>query len=393
MEAVLKRTHGDKAIWGVVLLLSLFSLLIIYSATDSLAFKMRQGHTEYYLIKQAIIFLVGFFIIWITHRAHYTVYNKWAVVLYIISIPLLLVTLTAGAKLNGGARWLPIPGTGLTFQPSDFAKLALFMFLARQLSLYQSQIHDRKIVFTKIFLPAIITVILILPANLSTALMLFGTCLILFFIGRVRILHLLQLIAMGIFGFALLFGIMKLTGTGRTKTWESRVKAYFGGSTVSSAKDDEHHFQKEQAQIAIANGGIIGVGAGKSMQKNIVPHPYSDMVFPIIIEEYGLMGASFLILLYLFFLYRSILLFRRCPYAFGAFLSLGLSFTLVIQAFLNMGVGVGLFPVTGLTLPLISMGGTSVWFTSLAIGIILSVSKYVDEVENKNKSVEAVNNQ
>jgi cell division protein FtsW len=388
MEAVLKRTHGDKAIWGAVIALCFASLLIVYSATGSLAFKLHHGHAEYYLFKQVGIFFFGFLIIWGAHRIHYTHYSKIAIVGYALSIPLLLYTLFSGTTLNGGSRWLPIPGTGLTFQASDFAKLALFMLLARQLSLYQSQIDNRKIVFLKIFLPAAIIIVLIMPANLSTALMLAATCGLLFFIGRVRISHLFQLGLLALLSFILLFGFMKVTGIGRTKTWENRIKSFVGAEGKDDAKNDEHSFQKEQAKIAIANGGVFGLGAGKSMQKNMVPHPYSDMVFPIIIEEYGLFGASLVVFLYLFFLYRSIVLFRRCPYAFGAFLSLGLSFTLVFQAMLNMGVGVGLLPVTGLTLPLISMGGSSVWFTSLAIGIILSVSKYVDEAESKIKTIE-----
>jgi cell division protein FtsW len=390
MEAVLKRTSGDKAIWGVVLLLALASLLIIYSATGTLAFKMREGHTEYYLFKQAIIFAIGFGITWFAHKWNYTTYSKLAVLGYLISIPLLLVTLFLGAKLNGGSRWLPIPGTGLTFQTSDFAKLALFIFIARQLSRYQSQIHDRKIVLHKLFLPAAVIIVLILPANFSTAAMVSLICGILFFIGRVKILHLVQLGGVAIISALLLIYLMSLTGIGRTKTWASRIESFAGVKNEDPEKEKEKNFQIEQAKIAIANGGLLGRGPGKSMQKNFLPHPYSDMVFPIIIEEYGLLGAGLVIFLYLFFLWRSILIFRRCPYAFGAFLALGLSFTLVIQAMFNMCVGVGIFPVTGLTLPMISMGGTSVWFTSLSIGIILSVSKFVEESEGKNKTINKV---
>jgi cell division protein FtsW len=195
--------------------------------------------------------------------------------------------------------------------------------------------------------------------------------------------HLLFLAFAGIMCLSLLFTVSKLTGFGRAATWERRIKD-FG----SSKKDGKHQdvYQVEQAKIAIANGGLTGRGPGKSQQKNFLPHPYSDFIFSIIIEEYGILGGSFVVLLYLLFLWRSVLIFKRCPFAFGAFLAVGLSITLVFQAMLNMAVNVHLVPVTGLTLPMISMGGSSIWFTSVAIGIVLSVSKYVDEMEGERKN-------
>ncbi len=386
MEQIIKRTYGDKIIWGIVVLLCLFSLLVVYSSTSSLAYKSRHGHVEYFLFKQLGVFALGLVIMWIAHRVKYTIFSQIAVALFLLSIPLLIYTLFKGQTLNGGSRWLSIPGTGLTFQTSDLAKLALFMFLARQLSKYQSQIHDIKIVALQIFAPVGIVVALIAPANLSTALMLGFTCTLIFYIGRVKIKHLVLLALAGVFGLLLIYGVSKITGKGRAKTWEQRIKNFGGGATA----DKDAQYQVVQAQMAIARGGFFGVGPGNSTQRNFLPHPYSDMVFAIIIEEYGILGAMAVIFLYLFFLWRSIVLFRKCPYAFGAFLALGLSFTLVFQAMLNMAVAVHLVPVTGLTLPLISMGGSSVWFTSIAIGVILSVSKYVESIEgNKTNTVVA----
>jgi cell division protein FtsW len=230
----------------------------------------------------------------------------------------------------------------------------------------------------------LLTCALIAPANLSTSLMLGATCTILFFIGRVQVKHLLLLAVVGLVGLSVLFTVSKITGFGRAKTWEQRIHDFFDGSKKKEGKEEDV-YQVQQAKIAIANGGITGRGPGKSMQKNFLPHPYSDFIFSIIIEEYGLIGGAVVVLLYLLFLWRCVLIFKRCPFAFGAFLAVGLSMTLVFQAMLNMAVNVHLVPVTGLTLPMISMGGSSIWFTSVAIGIVLSVSKYVDEMEGERK--------
>ena len=388
MEQLLKRTHGDRIIWGTVISLCLVSLLVVYSATGALAYKMRGGHTEYYLFKQLGVFLLGFVIMWAAHRVNYTVYRRIAVLLFAISIPLLIYTLIAGRNLNGAARWVSIPVIGLTFQSSDFAKLGLFMFVARQLSTFQNQIHDFKTVAINIFLPVGIIVLLIAPANLSTALMLSITSTLLFFIGRVYMKHLAILAIAGIIGLLCIYGISKITGKGRAATWEQRISDFGKRDSI-----DQQPFQVLQAKIAIAKGGFFGVGPGNSTQRNFLPESFSDMVYPIIIEEYVIFGGLVVIFLYLLFLWRSIVLFRRCPYAFGAFLAIGLSFTLVFQAMLNMAVGVNLVPVTGLTLPLISMGGSSVWFTSLTIGIVLSVSKYVEEMEGHKQKKDTITEQ
>ena len=382
MKQLLTKTKGDQVIWGVVVVLSFISLLAVYSSTGSLAYRMEKN-SSYYLVKQVMVLGLGLLITYWVHRVNYTKFAKVAVILYLLSLPLLLYTLFFGTSLNEGSRWIKLPVVNLTFQTSDLAKLALFMFLARTLSMKQDVIKDLKKGFIPVLLPMLFTCALIAPANLSTALMLGATCTIVFFIGRVQVKHLLLLGAVGIMGVSLLFTISKLTGFGRAKTWQQRIEDFAGGKKKDGKEEDV--YQVQQAKIAIANGGFTGRGPGRSLQKNFLPHPYSDFIFSIIVEEYGLIGGAVVVLLYLLFLWRSILIFKRCPFAFGAFLAVGLSITLVFQAMLNMAVNVHLVPVTGLTLPMISMGGSSIWFTSIAIGIVLSVSRYVDEMEGEKK--------
>lgn len=385
MKQLLKQAKGDQVIWAVVIILSFVSLLAVYSATGSLAYK-HDTNANYYLVKQIIILGLGLVFIYLIHRINYTKFAKLAVLFYLISIPLLIYTLFFGVKLNEGSRWISLPGTGITIQTSALAQLALFMFLARMLSIKQNVIKDFRKGFLPVLLPVLITAALIAPANLSTAVMIGITCCILFFIGRVRVRHIMLLALAGIVGGILLFAVSKATGFGRAATWEKRI-VDFVGSDEGNGEEKEDVYQVLHAKIAIANGGITGVGPGNSKQRNFLPHSYSDFIYAIIIEEYGLIGGALMVFLYLLFLWRSILIFKRCPYAFGAFLAVGLSTTLVFQAMLNMAVNVHLVPVTGLTLPLVSMGGSSVWFTSIAIGVILSVSRYVDEMEGKKKAL------
>ncbi len=381
MEQILKRTYGDKKIWAIVLLLCFFSFIIIYSSIGSLAFREYGGNTEKVLIRHVGFMAFGLLVMWVVHQVNYTIFKRLATLMFYCSIPLLIYALLFGAKINDGARWIKIPFIGLTFQASDFAKLALFTYLANQLSEIQNEIQNFKIVARKIIAPVILVVALIAAANLSTAIMILVSCSLLFFIGRVQIKHLAYLALIGIAGLSIIYGISKITGIGRAGTWEKRLESF-----TKSTDFKDQPVQELCAKVAIAQGSVFyGKGPGKSTQRNFLPHCYSDMVYPIIIEEYGLIGGAGIILLYILLLWRSIVIFRKCPYAFGAFLSIGLSFTLVFQAMLNMAVGVSLVPVTGLTLPLISMGGSSVFFTGTTLGIILSVSKYVDDMEGKNK--------
>ncbi|HEV3411300.1 MAG TPA: FtsW/RodA/SpoVE family cell cycle protein [Puia sp.] len=389
------RTRGDKVIWTAVFLLAIVSLLVVYSSTGLLAYKMYKGNTEIYLFKQFAFIVVGVAIIYFAHQVNYTIYTRVAKILFLVSIPLLLYTLLFGVKLNEGSRWIRLPIINMTFQTSDLAKLALFMYLSRLLSKKQDVIKDFRSGFIPVIAPVAVICLLIAPANLSTALLIGATSLILLFIGRVRAKHLLLTIAVALIPVIALVGaaMIRHSSNGgamekpraeghsrlfvRLDTWISRVETFIYGGV----ENDDNNYQTNQAKIAIAKGGIFGLGPGNSQQRNFLPHPYSDFIYAIIIEEYGLVGGIFIALIYLVFLLRSIRIFRRCPFAFGAFLALGLSFTLVIQALANMAVNVNLFPVTGVTLPLVSMGGSSFLFTCLAIGIILSVARNVEQLE------------
>ncbi len=396
---LLSKTKGDKVIWALVVLLTLVSLLAVYSATGSLAYKNYKGNTEVYLFKQVAFILAGIMVIYFAHLFNYTVYSKIAKIAFIISLPLLIYTLFFGVSVNEGSRWIRLPLINMTMQSSDFARLALFMYLGRLISKKQDVIKDFKKGFLPIITPVAITCALIAPANLSTALLLGASCLLIMFIGRINTRHILMTIGIALIPILFLVSaavirhgktknetaVVVTTKTsssifGRVDTWVGRMESFIYGS-----KDDVNNdaYQVNQAKIAIAKGGVFGVGPGNSTTRDYLPQAYNDFIYAIIIEEYGLMGGAFIMFIYLVFLYRCIRIYKRCPYAFGAFLALGLSFTLAIQAVANMAVTVNLFPVTGVTLPLVSMGGTSFIFTCLAIGIILSVSRNVEQLEGK----------
>lgn len=384
------KIKGDPVLWAVVLLLFIVSLLAVYSATGSLAWKMGK-EPGYFLVKQVVTLLGGLGIIYGVHRMNYTVFSKISSILIIISIPLLFYTLFFGTTLNEGSRWLRIPGVGLTIQTSDLAKLALFTYLAKTLSIRQKDIKSLTKGFRPLLLPVAFTCILIAPANLSTAMVLGLTSCIVFYLGRVQVKHILGLMLSITVLLSLVFMMSKATGWGRAETWESRIVNYSNNDEDKYA--NEKNYQITQAAIAIAGGGTFGRGPGNSWARDYLPHPYSDFIYAIIIEEYGIIGGFLTMSCYLVFLWRSILIFRKTPYAFGGFLALALSFTLVFQAFINMAVTVQLFPVTGLTLPLVSMGGSSIIFTSISVGIILSVSRHADALEMKaaDKRKEPVN--
>lgn len=393
MDTLLHRTRGDKVIWALVIVLAIASLLVVYSSTGTLAYRMSKS-TESYLFKQVAFIVLGIAVIYFAHLVNYTLYSRISLILFLIVIPLLVYTLFFGVRLNEGSRWIRLPIVRLTFQTSDLARLALFMYLSRLLSKRQQVIKDFRNGFLPVIIPVGIICILIAPANLSTALLLGATSLLLLFIGRVRTSHLLLVVGVACIPLLILVVAAiyrhdavsdgriaageKSRLFGRVSTWVSRVDNFiYGGKDM----ENEDNYQVNQAKIAISKGGLMGLGPGNSQQRNFLPHPYSDFIYAIIIEEYGLVGGAFIIFIYLIFLLRSIRIFKRCPYAFGAFLALGLSFTLVIQALTNMAVNVNLFPVTGVTLPLISMGGSSFLFTCLSIGIILSVARNVEQLE------------
>jgi len=411
-----QRTRGDRYIWGLVILLSLISILVVYSATGSLAYKMYRGNTSYYLFKQIIFTLIGLLVVFGLHRVNYTVFSRVATILFILSVPLLIYTLFFGAKINEGSRWIKLPIINLTIQSSDIAKLALFMYLSKVLSKKQEVIKDFKKGFLPVIIPVFIICGLIMPANLSNALLTGATSLLLLFIGRVSFKHILLTIGVAMIPIVIIISVAiathksnegsidsgkpvvaaSLKKWGRFGTWVNRVQDFM------YAKDNEVPYQVQQAKIAIANGGIfVGLGPGNSQQRNFLPQAYNDFIYAVIIEEYGLLGGAFIIFIYLVFLFRCIRIFRKCPYAFGAFLALGLSFTLIIQAVANMAVNVAIVPVTGVTLPLLSMGGSSFIFTCCSIGLILSVARNVEQMEGKapveteieisNENIEPVN--
>ncbi|MBE7172044.1 MAG: cell division protein FtsW [Williamsia sp.] len=399
---LLRKTRGDKVIWSIVVLLALFSLLVVYSSTGTLAYKMSKSN-ESYLFKQVAFIVLGILVIYFAHRVNYTLYSRVSLILFLLVIPLLIYTLFFGVRLNEGSRWIRLPIIQLTFQTSDLAKLALFMYISRLLSKRQQVIKDFKKGFLPIIIPVGIICLLIAPANLSTALLIGATSLLLLFIGRVPVKYLLLVVGIAMIPVLMLIlaavyqhkdGGVERTKTesgsklfARVHTWVNRVDNFMYGSQEA---DDDDNYQVNQAKIAIAKGGWVGLGPGNSEQRNFLPHPYSDFIYAIIIEEYGLIGGAVILFVYMIFLLRSIRIFRKCPYAFGAFLALGLSFMLAIQALTNMAVNVNLFPVTGVTLPLVSMGGSSFLFTCLAIGIILSVARNVEQAEGKLKKEQAL---
>ncbi|MFD2873671.1 FtsW/RodA/SpoVE family cell cycle protein [Mucilaginibacter ximonensis] len=369
MNQILGNIKGDRWIWLIVILLSLVSLLSVYSAIGTLAYKRGVG-VESILMKHLAMIVGGIGLMYISHKLDYRYYSGISKLLMYITIPLLVYTLLFGSHVNDASRWIAIPGTGLSFQTSDLAKLALITYLARSLSRKQENIKDVKQSFIPIMGAVCLVFILIALANLSTALMLFGVSVLLLIIGRISIK---QIAITCLAGAVLLTGVIFLGP--RRKTYVSRIHTFMHPEAANPDKS----FQADHAKIAIASGGLFGKGPGKSSEVNYLPEAYSDEIYAIIIEEYGLLGGVLLIGIYLFLLYRCIKIVTKAPKAFGALLAAGLSFSLTIQAFANMAVAVGLGPVTGVPLPFVSMGGTSMLFTSVAFGIILSVSRDIED--------------
>jgi cell division protein FtsW len=373
MEWLSSRIKGDIWIWLIVFALSVFSILAVYSSTGALAYQKYEGNTSILLFKHSIMVIAGLVLMYIAHRIDYRYYSGIAKLMLIIAIPLLLYTLFFGANINEAKRWITIPIINQTFQTSDWAKLALIMFLARELTRRQERIKDFKSGFLPIFSSVILVFLLIAPSNLSTALMIFGTSVLILLIGRVSF----RQIALVCLAGGLVLTAIVLLGP-RRATYKSRINSYFHPEKI----DPDKAYQANHAQMAIASGGWFGKGPGHSLERNYLPQAYSDFIFAIIIEEWGLVSGFILIFLYLFLLYRCIKIITRSPKAFGALLATGLSFSLVIQALANMAVATHLLPVTGVSLPLVSMGGTSILFTSMAFGIILSVSREVEKDRN-----------
>jgi len=352
---------GDPMIWAIAILLGVISLFVVYSSTGALAYRNMES-TEYYLLKHSLLIILSLGAMWVAHNIDYRYYSTLAKTGMILSIPLLIYTWLAGTSLNEASRWITIPVINQVFQPSDLAKLSLIAGIAAMLAKKQQNIEDFKTTLIPMLVWSGTICGLIAMADLSTAIMLFATVMLIMFIGRVPLKYLSLLVLVGV-----LAGSIAIAVGQRGATAKSRVEAFLS--------DEGLPYQAEQAMIAIASGGITGKGPGRSDQKDFLPHPYSDFVYAIIIEEYGMMGGALIIILYLALLFRGMKAVANSERAFGGLLSAGLSFALVIQAMVNMGVVVGLGPITGLPLPFLSMGGTSLLFTGLSMGIILSVSR------------------
>lgn len=352
---------GDPLIWAIMFVLAILSILVVYSAASSLAYRKMQGNTEYYLTKHSLLMLSSLGAMWVAHKIDYRYYAGLAKLALWISVPLLLLTWRYGLTLNEASRWLTIPVIDKAFQPSDLAQLALIASLANMLAKRQRNMSNLQDALVPMLVWCVVICGLIALTNLSSALLLFLTCILLMYIGRMPIRYLVALMAIG-----LMVGVIAMRVGQRGETALSRLKIF---------TQDALPFQTEQAYIAIATGGLYGKGPGNSQQRNFLPHPYSDFIYAILVEEYGLMGGVVVVLLYLALLYRGIRNVSQSNRAYGGLLSAGLSFALVLQAVVNMGVAVGLGPVTGLPLPFVSMGGTSLLFTGIAVGIILSVSR------------------
>ncbi|MDX2414262.1 MAG: FtsW/RodA/SpoVE family cell cycle protein [Bacteroidales bacterium] len=366
---------GDRIIWGLIVVFLVYSLLAVYSSSVSVAFASHGGNTGYFLKWQILMIFASLIIILIVHHLPTKVFFQLAGFFVLVSIVLLILTLIIGVRVNEAARSLIIPGTDFRIQTSDVAKVSLVIYLARMLSRQLHDLNDFKLTTRVFIVPIGIICALILPQNLSTALLIFGICMIILFIGRVPLKFIFAWIGIGL-AAVILFAIIldATTDTNRVSTWKARIENF-----VSGEDDGDGDYQANQAKIAIATGGLIGKAPGNSVQRNMLPQSNSDFIFAIIIEEYGLLfGALPLLFLYLILLFRGIAIARKCETAFPAFLVLGLTIMIVVQAIVNMAVAVGLIPVTGQTLPMISWGRISMGITSISLGAILGVSRVVN---------------
>lgn len=382
MTGFFNKINGDKAIWAVVALLALFSFLPVYSASSNLVYVVGSGTTIGYLVKHALLLLMGFGIIYGVHRIPTHFFKGLSLIAMPVVLLLLLFTLAQGQIIDGAnaSRWIHIPFVGVTFQTSNLASVVLMIYVAR----YLTKIKDRTITFKEsilpLWVPVFLVIALILPANFSTAGIIFSMVILLCFLGGYPFRYIMGIIGAGILGLTLFVLTAKAVPDlfpNRVDTWINRVESF------ADSEDTEADYQIEKAKIAIATGGIIGNGAGKSVMKNFLPQSSSDFIYAIIVEEYGLLGGFVLMFFYLLLLFRIVVVANSNDTVFGKLLVLGVGLPIVFQALINMAVAVELFPVTGQTLPLISSGGTSSWMTCLAIGIILSAS-------NKNITAETV---
>ena len=387
MRNIFQYIQGDKAIWAVVAFLALFSFLPVYSASSNLAYLYGDGSTLPFLLKHFAHLVLGFAILYGVHKIPYNYFRGLSIIALPIVVLLLLITLAEGTTIEGAnaSRWIRVPLVGVTFQTSTLAAVVLMTYVAR----YLSKIKDKTITFKEsllpLWLPVFVVMALILPANFSTTAILFAMIIVLVFVGGYPLKYLGIILGIGLV-FLTLFVLTAKAFPGvfpnRVDTWISRIENF------TDKEDTEADYQIEKAKIAIASGGITGLGPGKSIQKNFLPQSSSDFIYAIIVEEFGMLGALFLLFLYLLLLFRLVIVAHKSTSVFGKLLVIGVGLPIVFQALINMAVAVELFPVTGQTLPLISSGGTSIWMTCLALGMILSVSAkreiIIPEKEDQN---------
>lgn len=415
MNFVNKILRGDKVIWIVSIILGIVSLIVVYSATSALAVSKYGGDTGKVLMKHLGMLLFGFVMMIIASRINYKRYAKMALFLMIPCLALLLYTLVFGRNINDASRSINVGG--FSFQPSELAKIILITYLARQLIMMEGSMYNFKVFLVKLALPILVTAGLIFSENLSTAVLLIAVCLVLLFVGRVKFLHIMALIGLCVLGMAAYLGYdaiktsienkhrrqtaqetMVIGEAGdnykekqnRIQTWANRIKT-MGEDDEKVDRFDDKHMQRTYADIAVASSSLFGKGPGKSEQRNFLPHPYSDFIYAIIIEEYGLVGGVFVLFLYIVLFTRVLRIVIKKPLTFGSLMAFGLGFLIILQAMINMGVSIGLLPVTGQPLPFVSMGGTSLMATGMIIGMILSVTMSIeDESMNKEQEIQAL---
>ena len=368
MSNKIEKIKGDRIIWTIVSVLAIFSFLPVYSASSNFGNDLIFSN----MIKHVAIVFIGILIMYFTHLVPYKYFKGLSILALPIIIILLIYTAFQGNIIEGANanRWIQLPVLGLSFQPSSMAIVVIMVYSA----FYLSKNYEKKIKFAHsilpLWLPISIIILLILPSNFSTALMIFFMVLTLIFIGRYPIKYLLGIFFTGLFCltlFVLLTKSFPEMMPNRIDTWSSRIENYF-------YENNESNYQITRAKSAIANGAVFGVGAGKSTMKNLLPQSTSDFIYAIISEEYGAVGAFSILFLYTLLLFRIIIVSYKSSTVFGQLLALGVGLPIIFQAYINMGVAVQLFPVTGQPLPLISTGGTSIWMTFLALGIVLSIS-------------------
>ena len=387
MTKILKNIRGDRTIWAIVALLAIFSFLPVYSASTNLVYVVENGTTSGHLLKHAMLLVMGFVIMYATHKIPYRYFSGLSVLLIPVIVVLLVYTLMQGQTISGvnASRWIRIPFVGIGFQTSTLAGVIIMMYVARYLSKNKEKVIKFKDSILQLWLPVGLVLILILPANFSTTAIIFTTVLMLTFIGGYPIKYLSLILGIGV-GVFLLFlltakAFPETFENSRINTWVSRIENF-------TEQNDEANYQADKAKVAIASGEIQGKGPGKSVQKNFLPQSSSDFIFAIIIEEFGLIGGFLLLILFLGLLVRIIIVANKTETIFGTLLVLGVGIPIIFQAFINMAVAVGLFPVTGQPLPLISAGGTSIWMTCFALGIVLSVSANREIQIDKNSKID-----